>query len=330
MEFSSIPDRAVEAPAVSIIIPVYNCPGYLSGAVESVLAQTRSDWELIIIDDGSDDGITSEICDSFATDPRIRVFHKTNGGISDARNFSLPLVRAEFIAFLDADDLLHPRFVELTLKTAADTGADIVFGKIDFFKKIFKINKIRESLSAKVFDPKHVTESALYQTGFDNGVCGKIYSRQIWEGLSFCKGRRYEDLDIFYKPLNNATKVALVPINLYGYRQHASSYMHQFSYQRLDVLVVVDEMQQWFEVNMPELLPAVADRRFSAYFNILLLLYKNKTGMPEVEERCINVIKRQCKKSLKNRKVRIKNRIGALIAIITPLRLLKILAPFFA
>ena len=93
-------------PAISVIVPVYQAEALLPQCVESVLAQTFSDWELLLIDDGSRDG-SPTLCDGYAArDPRIRVFHKPNGGLSDARNYGLCHAQGEYILFMDGDDWL--------------------------------------------------------------------------------------------------------------------------------------------------------------------------------------------------------------------------------
>ena len=95
-------------PSISVIVPVYQAEAYLQGCIESVKSQTFTDWELLLIDDGSRDG-SPAICDrSAAEDPRIRAFHKPNGGVSTARNLGLQEARGEYIAFLDSDDRFVP------------------------------------------------------------------------------------------------------------------------------------------------------------------------------------------------------------------------------
>ena len=111
-------------PEVSVILPAYNAQAYLADAVESVLRQSFSDWELLLVDDGSSDE-TPALCDAFAArDSRIRVLHKANGGVSAARNDALDAARGEWIAFLDADDVYLPDFLLSLLDAARRSGAD--------------------------------------------------------------------------------------------------------------------------------------------------------------------------------------------------------------
>ncbi len=110
-------------PAISVIVPVYQAEALLPQCVESVLAQTFSDWELLLIDDGSRDG-SPALCDGYAAkDPRIRVFHKPNGGVSTARNLGLEQATGPYIAFLDADDAFEPAALETLWYLREKAGA---------------------------------------------------------------------------------------------------------------------------------------------------------------------------------------------------------------
>ena len=128
---------------VSIIIPVYNVQDYLARCVDSVLTQTYTDLEIILVDDGSID-ISGDICDEYALhDARVRVIHKENGGLSDARNAGLDVARGNYVAFIDADDYVHPSFVELLLKTINETGAQIAVSTWQELKDGDKPRKVK-------------------------------------------------------------------------------------------------------------------------------------------------------------------------------------------
>ena len=106
-------------PTISIIVPVYKVETYLHHCVDSILLQTFTDFEVILVDDGSPDNCPA-ICDEYAMqDERIKVIHKENGGLSSARNAGLGIAQGEYICFIDSDDILHPRYCELLLKTTA-------------------------------------------------------------------------------------------------------------------------------------------------------------------------------------------------------------------
>ena len=125
---------------VSCIIPVYNTEKYLPRCIESVLAQTFVDWEMLLIDDGSTDA-SGSICDEYAAkDERIRVFHKENGGISSARNVGLNYAQGEWIFFVDSDDSLPKTSLESLLSRSSD--ANIIVGGF-FFRFLGGIKSLR-------------------------------------------------------------------------------------------------------------------------------------------------------------------------------------------
>ena len=110
---------------ISIIVPVYKVEKYLKRCVDSILAQTYPCLEVILVDDGSPDGCPA-ICDEYAReDRRVRVIHKENGGLSDARNAGIDAAKGKFLGFVDSDDYVHPRFYELLLQALKGEGADI-------------------------------------------------------------------------------------------------------------------------------------------------------------------------------------------------------------
>ena len=110
---------------ISVIIPVYNTSNYLERCVKSVVNQTYSDLEILLIDDGSTDG-SGVICDKMAElDNRVVAYHKENGGLSDARNYGIAKASGEIYAFIDSDDVIHERFMEILYKTMVQNASDI-------------------------------------------------------------------------------------------------------------------------------------------------------------------------------------------------------------
>ena len=126
---------------ISVIVPVYKVEKYLKRCVDSILAQTYPCLEVILVDDGSPDGCPA-ICDEYAReDRRVRVIHKENGGLSDARNAGIDAAKGKFLGFVDSDDYVHPRFYELLLQALKEEGADIAGCDV---KKVCKTEKIEE------------------------------------------------------------------------------------------------------------------------------------------------------------------------------------------
>ena len=186
---------------VSIIIPVYKVEPYLRQCIESVLAQTHSALDIILVDDGSPDRC-GEICEEYAArDSRIRVIHQENGGLSAARNTGLEVVKGNYITFVDSDDFVAENYVETLLKWIVDSGADIACGGFVDYHTGDKVTPVNTELKPKILSSADFLEAMLYQHTGDNAVWGKLYKKDIFKNLRFTVGILYEDLDIIYKAI---------------------------------------------------------------------------------------------------------------------------------
>ena len=207
---------------VSIIVPIYKVEDYIRECIDSILAQTYSDFELILVDDGSPDNC-GRICDDYAKgDNRIKVVHKVNGGISSARNAGLEVAKGEWIMHVDGDDWIEPDMIESLIQAAQVTGADLVFGdfmKYGPFAGYFKlptwsIDK-RESMSN-------------YIAYMMTTIWGSIAKRSLYadhslkspEGISYC-----EDFHLIVRLCHFAKKVVNVHRPFYHYRYRPTSIM---------------------------------------------------------------------------------------------------------
>lgn len=318
-------------PIVSIIVPVYKVEKYLRQCVESVLAQTYSTWQLILVDDGSPDS-SGEICDEYSrNDERIQVLHIENRGFSGARNAALPFVEGEFLTFLDADDALHPKFLELTLSRFAE-DVDVVASAHTFDESY---RAIPASFPEYEFSGREFTREILYQSiiGCINSAWGKIYRSSLFTSVRFKPGIGYEDLELFYRLFPSLNKIIYIYLPLYFYRQHTGSYIHTFSKNRADVLDVTDEMKRYFSpaeaTADEELYRAACDRRLSAYFNILGLMAKNHVKDRDLELRCRTGIKCERWHSLLNPNVRLRNKVATILSYLGGFRLYKFVARFY-
>ncbi len=184
-------------PKISIIVPVYKVEQYLSRCIESILAQTFTDFELILVDDGSPDRCP-QICDEYGKrDKRIKVIHKENGGLSDARNTGIDIATGEFIAFVDSDDWIVNDIYEYALKIQEQYNADIV----EFRKK--RVKSEQEAIIEKEKDEKGqvILSSGLdmlpriHQDKIEGNIAvwNKLFRRSIFDTLRFEVGRIYED-----------------------------------------------------------------------------------------------------------------------------------------
>ena len=310
---------------VSVIIPVYKVEKFLRQCIQSVLAQTHSALEIILIDDGSPDSC-GEICEEYAAlDSRIRVIHKKNGGLSSARNAGLEVASGEYITFIDSDDFVAENYIETLLKWCIDSGVDIACGGFAEYHTGEKIATYEAERDPEILTAEKFLEAMLYQHTGDNSVWGKLYRKSVFDGLRFTQGILYEDLDIIYKAILRVKNVAWGKTPLYYYRITPGSILHNFSRKRADVLDVTDHMVEYIGKNYPQLAPAARSRRLSAHFNIYCLLAANGLRNQEIEERCKKVIKEERGKFIFDRNVRLKNHLGILLTYLGGFPMLRFL-----
>lgn len=212
---------------ISVIVPVYNVKQYLVNCVNSIINQSYKNLEIIIVDDGSTDG-SGELCDTISSrDKRINVFHKENGGLSDARNFGIEHASGDFYAFIDSDDALHKDFFRVLMISQKRNNADIVGCDISLYYGPAELQKLYEmkcAPSEKVFNKEQALKEYFSPSGKDrvihHGLCMKIYKRELFNYLRFEKGRLHEDLYITFRLLDYANTVVYVDCPYYFYCQN--------------------------------------------------------------------------------------------------------------
>ncbi len=300
---------------VSIIIPVYNVQDYLARCVDSVLTQTYTDLEIILVDDGSID-ISGDICDEYALhDARVRVIHKENGGLSDARNAGLDVARGNYVAFIDADDYVHPSFVELLLKTINETGAQIAVSTWQELKDGDKPRKVKTKRPrCTILTQEEAISSVFYQKKLNHSACSRIFETQLFNNLRFPEGMLYEDLAIIYPLLCKVEKVALINTPMYYYMHRQGSIITTMSLRRTHVLDHIERIEEQVTDEAPQYLPAVRSRHLSACFNMLRLMPVDDPKWQATKERCWDYIKNMRFLCIKDSKVRLKNKIACLLS----------------
>lgn len=298
-------------PLVSVIVPVYNAARWLPELFGSLRSQTYGNMEVILVNDGSTDSSPDECLRLAGADSRFRLVSKPNGGLSSARNYGLEHARGEWIFFVDADDMVQPRAIERLMDTAAATGADIVVGS---FANTSVMPPEPACGQPVIMEPADAVGVSLYQTPPMNHAWGTLYSRGIFCpcGPRFTEGLWYEDLDLFYRIFERAGKIAYLPEKLYFYRKNPSSFINTLSPGRFDALTVTDRILSYYSGTPLE--PAARDRRFSAHFNILLLLLRCGSDGHEAMSRAWSVVKRGRAEAIRNPKVRLKNKLGAILS----------------
>ncbi len=208
---------------ISVIVPVYNAEKYLARCVDSILAQTYRNIEVLLIDDGSRDG-SPAICDGYAAlDSRVRVIHKPNGGVSAARNDGIEAARGEFVAFCDNDDFMAPGMLERLLGMCLAGGCGIAHCR--FAKGGADSLPDPPQQPVEIFTSREILESF-----YDNAtiyVWDKLYRREVWSGIRFPAGSyTMEDQMVVHHALWAAGRVAVTREKLYYHYIHPGSVMN--------------------------------------------------------------------------------------------------------
>ena len=242
---------------ISIIVPVYNIEAYIAKCVDSIVHQSYKNIEIILVDDGSTDN-SSVLCDELASkDERITVIHKTNGGLSDARNTGIDIAKGKYIGFVDGDDYIDPLMYEMLLNACIQTGAKIAMcGRktVDESEKVIKeMFTLREET---LFTAKEAVEHLLRWDSCDSAAWDKLYDKALFDGVRYPLGVMSEDYQVTSKLLISANSVVHVGNPLYYYVQRSGSITHQpFTRKRIDVLKQVDLITEYILSIFPDLKP---------------------------------------------------------------------------
>lgn len=280
---------------VSVIVPIYNVEKYLPECLDSILNQTFSNYELILVDDGATD-TSGEICERYAAhDNRIKIIHKENGGLSSARNAGINVAVGDYIAFIDSDDAVHPDYLRDMVSIAETQEADLVAchfvkGKDCVWEEAddtLDIRIGREILNRMNDDDVTVTVA-----------WNKLYHRKFFHdyGLRYPEGKIHEDMFLTPQVLYHANKMVITSRKLYFYRQRPDSIMTAaFSLKQLQVLESVEFRIGFFsKIDYPDLVVS----EYEGYIRKLIQMYgkmsmenneKYKKQMDEIIEKARSV-----------------------------------------
>ncbi len=304
---------------ISVIIPVYKVEKYLNRCIVSVVGQTYKNIEIILVDDGSPD-ICPKICDEWKKmDKRIKVIHKENGGLSDARNVGLSVATGYYISFIDSDDWIDKTMYYQMLSFMKKYDADIIecaFKKTDKY-----ISKIKQP-EMKVYEFDSVTyQRKLFDSSEMASIASwnKIYRKELFNDLKFPKGRIHEDLYLTPKISLKCKKIVSLNQKYYYYYQSNNSITRSgFNKRRLDVLYSFEENRNLYLKNNLNDLVEWCDLSYSFHliknYN-LSLIYLDDKNIAKKIKRCFDA---RIKYYLKNSHVNYKQKILLLLFYINP------------
>ena len=241
-------------PLISVIVPVYNVEKYLRRCVESIVTQSYQNLEIILVDDGSTDGSPS-ICDEYAqTDPRVRVFHKENGGSGSARNIALDNCSGEYIGFVDSDDWIEPDMYLDLYRVCREARASIaVGGRYDVDAETMQVSQGLCPQHREIINGEELLYRAMAWMNIDFSGCDKLFRAELWTCIRFPVGKKCEDIAALYKIYYSAGEVVLLnkPVYYYFHRSNSNS-TAKLSDRSFDYPQVAEEIKDFVQKKCPK------------------------------------------------------------------------------
>lgn len=304
-------------PIVSVVVPIFGVAQYLDACVQSLVSQTLSDIEIILVDDGSPDN-SGEICDAWAKrDSRITVVHKQNAGLSAAYNTGVAHAQGRYILFVDGDDYIEPNTCEIVVETAQRENVEVV---------IFGSKTIYSTDDIEVYDPLYEVVSSrealfqIFKGGFLPAMSNmRLHSSRIAKNVFFPEGRNYEDAATHIEFLSQTDRVAINLEPLYCYIRRAGS-ITTGTYRRNRSWDVVYAWQHTKEKALEqypddtEIQDAVDSRVYKAYFSILdAMTFPEAEFDLEAQRQAAQYLRTHWWRIMRNPYVRYTRKIGMLV-----------------
>lgn len=286
----------MEEELISVVVPIYKVEKFLPTCIESLIKQSYKNMELILVDDGSPD-LCPQICDKYKQlDSRIKVIHKTNGGLSDARNAGIEIAQGEWITFVDSDDYVGDDFLKTLYIMARKSNADISIcdyeSVLDDGAEERKYTHVVEYNNVECLKKTYIPEVH----GMEFTAWGKLYRIGLFRdlGIRYPVGKIHEDTFTTYKLLYEANRIVFFDAIEYFYRRREESIMTSaFNKKRLVTLDATREACQFFERKKEsELLELAINMHLRNYVCIYNDLYKNRNNINNYTAVKRNVLKK--------------------------------------
>ena len=264
----------MDAAKISIIVPVYKVEPYLDKCVSSIVNQTYTNLEIILVDDGSPDNCPA-MCDAWAEkDSRIRVIHKPNGGLSDARNAGMAAATGELMAFVDSDDRIAPDMYEHLYQRVTEDNSDIVACGVQMVWEDKTPSRMLTRDGNCVLNQEEAMRAIIEESWLKQPVWYKLYQTKLVRDILFPKGKYHEDVFWSYQAVGRAKKVSVSDRIGYYYLQRGGSIMGEgYSLKRLDAVEAKVQRCAYIQERFPALSPlAVKDLWFICIYQGQLAL----------------------------------------------------------
>ncbi len=268
-------EKNIVLPLISVVLPVYNVSEYLPKCMASIFAQDYPKLDIILVDDGSTDGICPGMCDEYASGPvpegmTVRAFHKANGGLSDARNYGICRAEGEYITLIDSDDFVDKDYVSYMWSLL--NGAAPCKMAISAVRVLSAGGKTLDPGHAgtDILDGKTCIKRMLYHDEIDTSACAKLYKKSLFDGVEYPVGKNFEDIGTTYKLFMLCERVAAGYESKYNYITRSTSIVNEaFNLKKLDLLEMTDKMAVEVTEAWPDLKQAALRRQVYARFSTL-------------------------------------------------------------
>lgn len=271
---------------ISVIVPVYKVEPYLDRCVQSIVDQTYTNLEIILVDDGSPDNCPA-MCDAWAEkDSRIRVIHKENGGLSDARNAGMAIARGEYLAFIDSDDWIAPEMLTGLHRAMQRDNSDIAACTVEMVWEGGTPSRLLTVQTNCVLNREEAQRALLKETLLKQPVWYKLYRRKSIEHILFEVGKYHEDIFWSYQAIGAANRVSVIDYVGYFYLQRSGSIMGAgYSLKRLDAMEAYERRYRYLAEQFPNLEREARIKMVQSCIYHGQMALKNLSG--EEKKRCI-------------------------------------------
>ena len=305
---------------VSIIVPVYNVEKYLTKCIDSIINQTYKYLEIILVDDGSTDN-SSQICDQYAIkDNRIKVIHKENGGLSDARNVGIKNSTGEYLSFIDSDDYIDKDMIECLYNAITNTNSDIaVCGKyIEGETGKYYLKNVNSQL--KIYNSKEALKSILTNNLIDVSACDKLFKKTLFKDIQFPKNKYFEDMGTIYKLIDLCNSIVHIGSAKYHYIQRQDSITKtKFDMRYNDLYEHMNQLIELINKKYNYLTEYVLSYQLQNLITIITEYHnsinEDKENYIEIRNKAYKELKNNKKNILKSKKIKLTKKIMMILIL---------------
>lgn len=251
-------------PLITVVVPIYKVEKYLKECVDSIIGQSYSNLEIILVDDGSPDECGT-ICDEYKQkDRRITVIHQENKGLSDARNSAIDIAQGKYITFVDSDDFISENMIECLYQQMQLNHADIAVSSQESFYEDGSTESNSHKNQIFIYTKEKALDCFLFNDYLTPCVCGKLYRIDLWDNVRCPKGKLFEDQYTTYKLIDLCEKIVFVTVPMYHYRKRSGSIGHSsFNKRTYDLYDAIHEEYNFIVNKYAYACPCIAVARIT-------------------------------------------------------------------